>query len=93
MTDFRSRNRILTIIAIAGFVALLLYNTLSAQKATCEVCVEFNGGRNCATASHESEKEATHSAQTTACGPLASGMNEQIACSRRPPVTTQCRTR
>jgi hypothetical protein len=88
-----SRKKILTILAVIGFFAFLLYNTLSAQKATCEVCVEFNGGRNCATASHESEEEAKHSAQQTACGPLANGMNDVIACGRRPPVSTQCRTR
>lgn len=83
----------LTLIAIVLFGALLLYNTLSAQKAECEVCVEFNGGRNCATASHENTKEATQSAQTTACGILASGMNESIACSRTKPASVQCRTR
>jgi hypothetical protein len=83
----------LTLIAIILFGALLLYNTLSAQKAECNVCVEFNGRRNCATASHENTKEATSSAQTTACGILASGMNESIACSRTKPVSVQCRTR
>jgi hypothetical protein len=88
-----SRKKILTILIVLGFFGLLLYNTLSAQKATCEVCVEFNGGRNCATASHESEDEARHSAQTTACGPLSNGMNDVIACGRRPPVSTQCRTK
>lgn len=87
------RGRIITIVAIVTFVALLLYNTLSAQKYTCEVCVEFNGQRNCATASHESEDEAEHSAQMTACGPLTNGMDDQIACSRRPPVTQQCKTK
>jgi hypothetical protein len=88
-----SRKKLLTILAVIGFFAFLLYNTLSAQKATCEVCVEFNGGRNCATASHESEEEAKHSAQQTACGPLSNGMNDVIACGRRPPVTSQCRTK
>lgn len=88
-----SRRKIVTILIVIGFFGLLLYNTLSAQKATCEVCVEYNGRRNCATASHESADEATHSAQATACGPLTNGMNDQIACGRRPPVSTQCRTR
>lgn len=87
-----TRGKVVTIAAIVVFVALLLYNTLSAQKYTCEVCVEFNGQRNCATASHESEEEAGHSAQMTACGPLANGMDDRIACSRRAPVTQQCKT-
>ena len=88
-----SRSKLLTALAVAAFFALLLYNTLSAQKAECTVCVEFNGERNCATASHQTAEDATHSAQSTACGPLAHGMNESIACGNRPPVSTQCRTR
>jgi hypothetical protein len=87
------RGTIITLVAIALFGALLLFNTLSAQKAECNVCVEFNGKRNCAAASHENEKEATQSAQTTACGVLASGMNESIACGRTKPLSVQCRTK
>ena len=82
-----------TIAALLAFVAFLTWSTLSAQKVECEVCVEFKGGRNCATASHESEADAARSAQTTACGPLAKGMNESIACDNQPPVSRQCRTR
>jgi hypothetical protein len=87
------RGTLITIIALAIFGALLLFNTLSAQKVTCEVCVEFNGKRNCASASHENEGDARTTAQTTACGPLASGMDQSIACGRVTPVSVQCRTR
>jgi hypothetical protein len=87
------RGTIITIIAIIAFGALLLFNTLSAQKAECTVCVEFNGKQNCATASHENEQEARRAAQTTACGPLARGMNESIMCDRIQPLSAQCRTR
>jgi len=86
-----SRGKVLTLIVILGFVALLLYNTLSAQRVECQICVEFNGGRNCATASHSTEKDAVRSAQTTACGPLANGMDQAIACDNTPPVSQQCR--
>lgn len=82
-----------TVAVIIAFVAFLTWSTLSAQKAECEVCVEFAGGRNCASASHENEDEAARSAQTTACGPLTSGMNDAIACDNRPAVSRQCRTR
>lgn len=78
---------------VAAFVGLLTWSTLSAQKVECDVCVEFNGAKNCAKASHETEAEAARSAQTTACGPLAKGMNDAIACEGRPPVTRQCKTR
>ena len=87
------RGTLITVIAIVAFGALLLFNTLSAQKAECTVCIEFNGQRNCATASHADEKEAAQAAQTTACGVLASGMDQTIACGRAQPASVQCRTR
>jgi hypothetical protein len=87
------RGTVITVIAIVAFGALLLFNTLSAQKVECTVCVEFNGTRNCATASHENESDAKQAAQTTACGVLASGMDQTIACGRVMPISAQCRTR
>lgn len=87
------RGTIITVVLVVAFGALLMFNTLSAQKVECEICVEFNGRQNCATASHETEEEARRSAQTTACGTLASGMNESIACDRTIPKSSQCRTR
>ena len=87
------RGRLITILVVLAFIGFLAYTTLSAQKVTCEVCVEFNGQRNCAAASHESEAEAARSAQTTACGPLTNGMDDIIACGNRPPVSKVCRTK
>jgi len=87
------RSTIITVVFIVAFAALLLFNTLSAQKHECSVCVEFNGRRNCAAASNETEEAALRAAQTTACGPLASGMDQAIACDRTPPVSQQCKTK
>ena len=78
---------------IVAFFGFLAWSTLSAQKVECTVCVEYNGGRQCATASHETEAEAARSAQTTACGPLVAGMNDAIACDAKPPVSRQCKSR
>ncbi len=77
---------------IIAFFAFLAWTTLAAQKVECNVCVEFNGGQNCAKASHETEAEAARSAQSTACGPLAHGMNDAIACDNRPAISKSCRT-
>jgi len=85
--------KILVIVAILAFVAFLAWNTLSAQKVECDVCVEFANGRNCASATAANEEEAARSAQTTACGPLAGGMTASIACGNAPPVSRQCRPR
>ncbi len=87
------RGPLLVVVILAGFVAFLLWTTLSAQKAECTVCVEFGGGRNCATASADDEAGAVQAAQTTACGPLAAGMTETIACGNARPASRVCRTR
>ena len=86
----RYRNTIITILLMAGLAALFWNKTMSAQLATCEVCVEFNGQRNCAKASGSDAKEAARTAHSTACGPVANGMNEKIACDGRAPALLRC---
>src|SRR5690606_12789002 len=56
--------KLLTIAAVALFVGFLLWTTLGAQQVECEVCVEYAGQRNCATASNETEPAALAAAQT-----------------------------
>jgi hypothetical protein len=80
----------LGVVVAVAFVGYLLWSTLAAQAAECHVCVAFAGGRNCATASAASPTEAARQAQTTACGPLAGGMNDKIACDNAPPATREC---
>jgi hypothetical protein len=87
-----SRGKAIVWVIALAFVGFLLYTTLGAQKAECDVCVEFAGRQNCAKASAANEKEAREAAQRTACGPVASGMNETIACQNRPPISGVCRT-
>ncbi len=86
----RYRNLILTVLLLAGMGLFFWRKTMSAQLATCEVCVVFNGQRQCSRASGQDAKEATRTAHSTACGPIASGMNEKIACDSRPPATLRC---
>jgi hypothetical protein len=81
------------LLVLVGIIAagMLFYRlTMQSQTATCEVCVAFNGGQNCAKASGASEAEAARTAQTTACGVLTNGMNDAIACQSRPPVAKRC---
>jgi hypothetical protein len=82
----------LTVFAAVALGAFLLYSTLAAQKSACNVCVSFKGGHNCAHATAETAKEATKSAQTTACGPIAHGMAESIECDNVPPDDVKCTT-
>lgn len=87
------RGTIIGLIVAAIFASFLLWSTLSAQRVSCEACVEFGGSRNCAKVSGASEAEALRAAVSTACGPVTQGMNESIACQNRPPVTQRCSTR
>lgn len=89
----QQRNRIITIVAIVGFIGLLIWSTFGVQATECRVCVNYNGATNCAVASGPDETAAVETAQTTACGPLTNGMNDAIACGNRAPETRVCRTR
>jgi hypothetical protein len=87
-----SQARLVTFLLVTAFAVFLLWSTLASQHVECTVAVAFNGRRGTATASGASESDALREAQTTACGPLAQGMNESIACGRIPPLSRQCRT-
>jgi hypothetical protein len=87
-----ARARNIGILVALGFVAFLLWSTLSSQRAECSVAVEYQGRQGTATASGGSEEDAMREALTAACGPLAGSMNDRIACSRIPPVSRHCRT-
>ena len=87
------RGTLIGLVVAAIFATFLLWSTLSAQRVDCEACVDFGGKRNCAKASGTSEEEALRTAVSTACGPVAQGMNESIACQNRPPVVRQCKMR
>jgi hypothetical protein len=86
----RNKRRWIGIAVALGFVGYLLWSTLASQRAQCQVCVVFKGRRNCATASAASDKDARRNAQTTACGVLASGMNDGIACGNAVPDRVEC---
>jgi hypothetical protein len=75
---------------VVAFFAYLAWSTMAAQAAECRVTVNFRGRVNSAVASAANEREAAKSAQTTACGTIASGMDASIACDNTPPVAREC---
>ena len=87
------RSTLFTIAAVIAVVLLFFYMTTARASQECSVCVEFQGRSNCATALGSTVAEATETAHRTACGPLAHGMNESIACDNRAPLSVQCGTR
>jgi hypothetical protein len=87
------RSTLFTIAAVIAVVLLFFYMTTARANEECNVCVEFQGRSNCAAALGSTVSEATETAHRTACGPLARGMNESIACDNRAPVNVQCKPR
>ena len=84
------RSTLYGIAAVLAVAALFFVMTTARAKVRCRVCVEFRGRTNCATAAGSTERAAREGAQTTACGPIASGMDEQIGCGRTTPALAQC---
>lgn len=68
-------------------LAVVIYSSMGLRKFTCEVCMEFKGRTNCATASGTTQEEAVRTATDTACATISAGMTESIQCSRTPPLS------
>src|SRR2546426_12657525 len=84
------RSRWITLAVVAAVIALFFYMSTARANQECTVCVEFQGRSNCATAAGATAAEATETAHSTACGPVARGMNETLARGNRAPVSRQC---
>ena len=87
-----ARARALTLIAVLGFVGLLLWTTLASQRVECTATVEFRGARSTGTASAADSTDAQREARTAACGPVTASMDDRIACANTRPVIQRCRT-
>ena len=87
------RSTLYTLAAMLAVAALFFFMTTARAKVECRVCMEYRGRTNCAAAVGPTEQAAREGAQTTACGPIASGMDQQIGCSRTPPASVQCQPR
>ena len=71
------------------FLLLMVVSTLSLGQVKVEVCMEFNGRTECRTAAAPTEAEATRTATDNACGLLAAGRDQNIACSNRTPKSVR----
>ncbi len=74
------------ILIFLALMGLLLYSTLRLGGTRVEVCMAFNGQQSCRTASGSSREQATRTAIQNACGEIASGVTDSLACERSEPV-------
>lgn len=87
------RAAIVLLIISFAFVGYVIYGSVARVESECEVCVEFRARLDCRTAAGATESEAQQAAQTTACGLLARGMDQSIACQRAVPRSVRCTSR
>ncbi len=80
-------------VVVVIFVTYLVWGSLRAVQAECELCIEFRGRTECRTGSGETQQDAISAAQRAACAVMAAGMDESIACQNRPPQNLRCSTR
>jgi hypothetical protein len=85
-----SRTTKATLVFLVLFIGAVVVLSLRVPKVECEVCVTFHGEQRCSRASAADEKGALQSATIAACGVLAGGMTDTIACQNTPPDRTSC---
>ena len=69
----------------AAVLGYLVISSFGTKRVRCEVCMQFNGGTDCRTASAETRENALRTAVTNACAQLSSGVtNPTSARTRRP---------
>jgi len=77
-------------VIVAGVLLLgyLFYSTSTSNvKYRVEVCVAFQGRTSCRTARADSEEHALRTAQSNACGLIASGVTDTMQCEHSNPTS------
>ena len=74
------------IIFVLIVLGVIVYSSFNLAKVRVEVCMQFNGRTNCKTASAATEEFAMQAAVTNACGEIAFGVTETVACEHATPA-------
>ena len=84
-----SKPVIIGIVFVLGVLVVLLYSTMNLAQFRVEVCVAFNGRSDCRIASADTEEHALRTATSNACGLLASGVTDSLACEHSVPTSVR----
>jgi len=74
------------IIFVLIVLGVIVYSSFNLAKVRVQVCMQFNGKTNCKTASATTEEFALQAAITNACGEIAFGVTETVACGHTTPA-------
>ncbi len=84
-----SKPVIVGIVFVLAVFGVLLFSTMNLAKFRVEVCVAFNGRSDCRIASADTEEHALRTATSNACGLLASGVTDTLACEHSVPTSVR----
>ena len=75
----------LAVAFVAIVVGWLVFSTFHQDRVRCQVCMSFEGHRDCRTASAATRQEAQRTAVSNACAQLESGVTATTQCENTPP--------
>ena len=79
---------VIIVIAALGLV-YMFYSSTSNVRYRVEVSVAFQGRTSCRTARADTEEHALRSAQSNACGLIASGVTDTMQCEHSNPTSVK----
>jgi hypothetical protein len=82
--------RILLPLIFLAFALSIVYYTISLNRVSCTVCIEYDGNSACRTASGATREEAISAATDNACAQVTSGMGNVMRCSQVEPTKVEC---
>ena len=77
---------IVGIAIVVVILGIMAYSMMSLSANRVEVCISFKGVTNCKTARGATQEDAIRTATTNACGEIAGGVTDTMACLRSEPT-------
>ena len=85
------KSQMITVMSLLALGGVLVLLSMQIGQVECEVCMDFKGRRNCATAAAPTQAEAIRGGRMTACGTIAGGVRDSFACDSAEPATVTCK--
>ncbi len=73
-------------IIVGVIIGIMAYSMMSLTGNRVEVCIQFNGRNMCKIARGATQEDAIRTATSNACGEIASGVTDTMACLRSEPT-------
>lgn len=71
---------------VAVILGIMVYSMMNLSSNRVEVCIQFNGVTNCKIARGATQEDAVRTATSNACGEIAGGVTDTMACLRSEPT-------